>query len=108
MKQRFLLLMIAVLAVAGASPLAASQAGDRREEVFQAAVAQYEAGHYGEAVAPLERLLKEVPESFDVHELLGLVYAAQSEEAKANDHLAKAVRLKPDSAAARSNLAASY
>jgi len=43
-----------------------------------------------------------------VQELLGLVYAAQSQDAKANDHLAKAVRLKPDSVAARSNLAASY
>jgi len=100
--------MVAVLALAGVSPLGASQAGDKREEVFQAAVAQYEAGHYSEAAVPLERLVREMPNSFDVHELLGLVYAAQSEDVKANDHLAKAVRLKPGSAAARSNLAASY
>jgi len=102
------MLMVAVLTVAGVSPLAGSQAGDKREEVFQAAVAQYEAGHYSEAAVPLERLVREMPNSFDVHELLGLVYAAQSEDVKANDHLAKAVRLKPDSAPARSNLAASY
>ena len=108
MKLRRLALMVAVLALAGISPLEASQASDKREEVFQAAVAQYEAGHYSEAAVPLERLAREMPNSFDVHELLGLVYAAQSEDVKANDHLAKAVRLKPDSAAARSNLAASY
>src|SRR5438132_10298827 len=108
MTRRFLTLTVAVLALAGVSPLEASQASDKREEVFQAAVAQYEAGHYGEAAVPLERLVREMPNSFDVHELLGLVYAAQSEDAKANDHLAKAVHLRPDSAAARSNLAASY
>ncbi len=53
----------------------------------------------------LESLLREVPESFEVHELLGLVYSAQSQDAKAAAHLEKAVRLKPDSAAARTNLA---
>ncbi len=100
--------MVVVLALAGASPLEASQASDKREEVFQAAVAQYEAGHYSEAAVGLERLVREMPNSFDVHELLGLVDAAQSEDVKANDHLAKAVQLKPESAAARSNLAASY
>jgi Tfp pilus assembly protein PilF len=111
MKRRFFILATAGLAYAAlcaAGPSQTGQAEQKREEGFQAAVAQYEAGHYGEAVAPLERLVKEVPESFDVHELLGLVYAAQSEDLKANEHLAKAVRLKPDSAAARSNLAASY
>ena len=35
-----------------------------------------------------------------------MVYSAQSQDAKANPHLDKAVRLKPDSVAARSNLAA--
>jgi tetratricopeptide (TPR) repeat protein len=79
-----------------------------QEKLFQSAVAQYESGHYAEAAGPLEKLVKEVPESFEVHELLGLVYAAKSQDVKANEHLAKAVRLKPDSVAARSNLAASY
>src|SRR5256886_4029493 len=108
MRRLILGLMVAVLTLVGASPLEASEASDKREEVFEAAVAQYEAGHYSEAAVPLERLVREMPNSFDVHELLGLVYAAQSEDVKANDHLAKAVQLKPDSAAARSNLAASY
>ncbi|SRR6266849_2618182 len=72
---------------------------------FQAAVAQYESGRFTEAAASLEALLRVVPQSFEVHELLGVVYAAQSQDAKAGQHLAKAVRLKPDSASARMNLA---
>jgi tetratricopeptide (TPR) repeat protein len=79
-----------------------------KEQLFQRAVSQYESGHYREAAAELERLTKAAPESFEVHELLGMVYAAQSENAKANEHLAKAVHLKPNDVAARSNLAASY
>ena len=72
---------------------------------FQAAVAQYDAGHFAEAAAELENLVRDVPESFEVHELLGLVYSGESQDAQANQHLEKAVRLKPDSAAARTNLA---
>lgn len=71
---------------------------------FKAAVAEYEAGKYPEAAAELEKLVRDVPDSFEVQELLGLVYAAQSRNDKANEHLEKAVRLKPDSATARTNL----
>ena len=78
----------------------------RLEREFQAAVAQYESGRFPEAAQRLETLVREVPESFEVHELLGLVYSAQSQDAKASPHLQKAVRLKPDSASARTNLAA--
>jgi len=84
---------------------AASGANERLDRQFQAAVAQYESGRFPEAATALEALLREVPESFEVHELLGLVYSAQSQDAKAAAHLEKAVRLKPDSAAARTNLA---
>ncbi|HKN73835.1 MAG TPA: tetratricopeptide repeat protein [Candidatus Acidoferrum sp.] len=73
---------------------------------FQAAVAQYDAGHFAEAATKLESLLKQAPESFEVHELLGLVYSAESQDAIANAHLDKAVRLNPRSAPARTNLAA--
>lgn len=73
---------------------------------FQSAVAQYDSGHYAEAAAKLEDLIHKVPDNFEVHELLGLVYSAQSEDASANPHLEKAVRLNPRSAAARTNLAA--
>jgi len=75
---------------------------------FQSAVAEYNSGKFQEAAAQLESLLREVPESFEVHELLGLVYSAESRDAKASEHLERAVRLKPDSSAARTNLATNY
>src|SRR5215467_5826322 len=86
----------------------AGRQGQDRERLFQQAVAQYEAGRYREAAAQLEQLATEVPESFEVNELLGMTYAAQSEHVRASVYLAKAVRLKPNDVAARSNLAASY
>jgi tetratricopeptide (TPR) repeat protein len=73
---------------------------------FQTAVAQYQAGQFAETAVQLEALLPRVPKSFEVHELLGLVYAAQSKDTKAAEQLEIAVRLKPDSAAARTNLGA--
>ena len=85
-----------------------SQERQSKDELFRSAVSAYEAGKYSDAVTPLEKLVKQVPDAFEVQELLGLVYAAQAQDAKANDHLAMAVRLKPSSAEARSNLAASY
>jgi tetratricopeptide (TPR) repeat protein len=81
---------------------------ENKDELYRAAVTAYEARRYAEAVAPLEKLVKEVPDTFEVQELLGLVYAAQGADGKANEHLAKAVQLRPRSAEARSNLAASY
>ena len=72
---------------------------------FKTAVGLYEAGKYPEAAAQLEKLVREVPESFEVQELLGLVYSAQSQDTRARQHLQKAVTLKPDSAPARTNLA---
>jgi tetratricopeptide (TPR) repeat protein len=84
---------------------AASGPNERLDRQFQAAVALYESGRFAEAATALETLLREVPESFEVHELLGLVYSAQFQDARATAHLEKAVRLKPDSAAARTNLA---
>ena len=74
---------------------------------FQSAVAAYDAGRFTEAAAQLETLLPYAPKTFEVHELLGLVYAGESEDAKAVEQLELAVRLKPDSAAGRTNLAAS-
>jgi len=85
------------------TPPASAQTQDLDRE-FKAAVAQYEAGQYPEAATQLEKLVREVPESFEVQELLGMVYAAQSQNDKANAHLEKAVRLKPNSATARTNL----
>ena len=73
---------------------------------YRSAVAQYEAGRFAEATAELEKLLPHAPNSFEIHELLGLAQAAQSLDANAIEHLQAAVRLKPDSLAARTSLAA--
>jgi tetratricopeptide (TPR) repeat protein len=75
---------------------------DRR---FQAAVADYDAGRLVPAAAALEKLVLAVPESFEVHELLGLIYSEQSQDAKAALHFEKAVHLNPDSPEARTNYA---
>jgi tetratricopeptide (TPR) repeat protein len=95
-----LVVLACALAVA-----AGSDQTERLNREFQKAMAQYDAGHFPEAAAQLEALLREAPESFEVHELLGLVYTGESQDALANPHLEKAVRLKPASAAARTNLA---
>ena len=102
---RNLIVLSALFLWSSPLPAQGTQAQER-DRVFQSAVSQYEAGHYAEAIPPLEKLLREVPESFEVHELLGLTYAAQSQDTKANEHLARAVRIKPDSVEALSNLAA--
>jgi len=99
-----LLALLACLSAAGVVP---QQSQDLDRE-FQAAVAQYDSGRYTEAAVKLENLVREAPESFEVRELLGLVYSAQSQDDRATQHLQKAVHLKPDSAPARTNLAANF
>jgi tetratricopeptide (TPR) repeat protein len=74
---------------------------------YQSAVAHYEAGQYAQAADQLETLLPHAPDSFAIHELLGLCYVSLAQDAKGIDHLQAAVRLKPDSAEFRTNLAAS-
>ncbi len=74
---------------------------------YQSAVADYDAGRYAAAADQLEHLLPYAPNSFEIHELLGLVYASLSQETKAEEHLKIAVQLKPDSAVARTNLGTS-
>jgi tetratricopeptide (TPR) repeat protein len=74
---------------------------------YQSAVADYEAGRNAAAADELEKLLPYAPNSYEIHELLGLVYASLSQDAKALDHLKTAVELKPNVAEARTNLATS-
>ncbi len=74
---------------------------------YQSAVADYEAQRYSAAAEQLEKLLPYAPESFEIHELLGLAYASLSQNGKAMEHLKKAVQLKPNSAEARTNLGTS-
>jgi len=73
---------------------------------FQVAVAHYNEGKLDAAASELETLAKQVPDSFEINELLGMIYARESQDVVANQYLEKAVRLKPASAAARNNLAA--
>lgn len=96
--------LLTLSALVSLAPVSAEQTPGLDRE-FQAAVAQYDAGHFAEAATQLESLLRKVPDSFEVHELLGLVYSEESKNSLANQHLQKAVTLKPDSAAARINLA---
>jgi tetratricopeptide (TPR) repeat protein len=97
---------LALLACLTTEAAAGGQQSRDLDREFQDAVAQYDSGHYAEAAAIVENLVREAPESFEVQELLGLVYAAQSQDARATQHLQKAVHLKPGSAPARTNLAA--
>jgi tetratricopeptide (TPR) repeat protein len=81
---------------------------DQKEQLqrrFQEAVELYDSNRLPEAAARLEGLVQQFPQSFDIHELLGMVYSSQGREQDANEHLQKAARLNPNSAAARTNLA---
>src|SRR5436305_8406319 len=73
---------------------------------YHAAVSDYQAGRYPQAASELEKLLPYAPKSYELHELLGMVYAAQSMDDKAIDHLKMAVQIKPELAEARVNLGA--
>jgi tetratricopeptide (TPR) repeat protein len=101
------LAFLCALLVCGAGAGAQDDQKQKLDREYQSAVAQYEAGRYAEAAAQLERLLPYAPKSFEIHELLGLVYASLSQDTKAIENLEAAVRLKPDSPEARTNLAAS-
>ncbi|HKW17982.1 MAG TPA: tetratricopeptide repeat protein [Terriglobales bacterium] len=72
---------------------------------FLAALAAYQAQQYAAAESVLKPLVKSAPDSFDVNELLGLVYVAEDKHQEANAFLAKAVQLKPEAAEARTRLA---
>jgi tetratricopeptide (TPR) repeat protein len=72
---------------------------------FISALKAYRTQDYGTAQRQLESLVKSTPNSFEVNELLGLVYVAQGKPQEANQFLAKAVKLRPNVAAARTALA---
>ncbi|HUY80931.1 MAG TPA: tetratricopeptide repeat protein [Acidobacteriaceae bacterium] len=104
---RLTVFLLGALLAWTAQPAAAQNQQQKLNQKFETAVAAYNAEHYGQAASELERLLPDVPKSFEAHELLGMVYAAQSRDGEAIHQLEIAVRLKPNSAAARTNLAAS-
>ena len=88
-----------------ATIVATAQPTRQLDRQFQSAVADYNSGRYAPAATTLEALLPHVPNSFEAHELLGLVYSAQHLDLRASEHLGKAVRLNPSSAPARTNWA---
>ena len=86
------IILCAMLFCAGIAATEDSQK-QKLDRQFQDAVANYDAGKYAEAAAQLEEILPHGANTFEVQELLGLVYASQSQEAKAVEHLKIAVRL---------------
>ena len=77
--------------------------------------AQYQCRHrrlpsadrFPQAADRLEKPLPYAPRSYEMHELLGMIYASLSQDSRAIEHLKLAVEIKPDSAEARTNLGAS-
>src|SRR5208337_1739730 len=98
-----------VLFAALSPSLAASQAGAEDREAldrkFQSALAHFNSGQHAAAQQELESLVKALPKSFEVQELLGLVYSAEGQDEKATTPFEQAVRLRPGSGEARNNLA---
>ena len=104
MTSRFIWLFLILCAL----PCARGAETGQKEQLqrkFQEAVELYDSNRLPEAAAQLEALVHQLPQSFDIHELLGMVYSSQGREQEANEHLQKAARLNPNSAAARTNLA---
>jgi len=73
------------------------------DRIYQSAAADYDAGRYAHAADELEHVLPYATRSYEVHELLGMVYAGMADNAKAEAELKLAVQLNPNSAAARTN-----
>jgi tetratricopeptide (TPR) repeat protein len=105
-RPRFRPAIFSSLVLCAACAAAQEKPAQKLDQQFQSAVAHYHAGQFAEAASQLEDLLPHVPKSFEAHELLGLVYAAESQDTKSTEQLQIAVDLKPDSPAARTNLAA--
>ena len=72
---------------------------------FLSALKAYRTQDYTTAQRQLESLVKSTPNSFEVNELLGLVYVARGKPQEANQFLVKAVKLRPNVVAARTALA---
>ncbi|HEV2348303.1 MAG TPA: tetratricopeptide repeat protein [Terriglobia bacterium] len=88
------------------APCAQSNHGRQAlDSQFNAAVSHFKDGKYQDAGRELENLEKRAPSNFDIHELLGLVYAAESRFEDAHAQFERAVQLNPASGPARANLA---
>ncbi len=106
-RSRYRLALIGTILTCAMLSSAEDPQKQKLDREYQSAVSDYDAGRYAAAAEQLERLLPYAPNSFEIHELLGLVYASLSQDAKAEEHLKIAVQLNPDSAVARTNLGTS-
>lgn len=106
-RSAYWLVLIGTILTCGILSSAEDPQKQKLDRQYQSAVSDYDAGRFAAAADKLEQLLPYAPNSFEIHELLGLVYASLSEDAKAQEHLKTAVQLKPDSAVARTNLGSS-
>jgi tetratricopeptide (TPR) repeat protein len=105
---RYWLALIGIILTCAILSSAEDPQKQKLDREYQSAVSDYDAGRYAAAAEQLEQLLPYAPNSFEIHELLGLVYASLSEAAKSEEHLKIAVQLKPDSAIARTNLGTNF
>ncbi|MGH9432507.1 MAG: tetratricopeptide repeat protein [Terriglobia bacterium] len=108
-KSRAIRLVVLLVCVASSALPALSQpqnvgATDLNRQ-FQGALTFYQNHRYDKARQMLTRLIRQVPDNFELNELMGLVSAAQGNNEEAGAYLAKAVRLRPESADARMYLA---
>lgn len=99
------LVLFAALSPSLAASQAATQGREALDRKFQSALAHFNSGQYAAAQQELESLVKALPKSFEVQELLGLVYSAEGQDEKATTPFEQAVRLRPESGEARNNLA---
>jgi len=99
------LVILAGLSPSGAASQANTAGNSAQDRKFQSALAHFNSGQYTAAQQELESLVKALPKSFEVQELLGLVYSAEGQDEKAATPLEQAARLRPESGEARNNLA---
>lgn len=97
---------VLVLVFLAGTTWSAGQDTQKLDKEYQSAVADYEARRYAQAAARLEPLLPFASKSFEIHELLGMVYASLPDGDKAIEQLKTAVQIKPNFGEARTNLGA--
>jgi len=103
-RTRFRALLLILVVLSSLTAISQDEERQKLDQMYQTAVADYEGQRYPKAASELEALLPFATKSYEVHELLGMIYVSLSEREKAIQQLKLAVQLKPDSAAGRINL----
>ena len=92
----------------GSPSVVRQQTENGMDPQFLSALRAYKAQEYAAAQKELEALVQKDAGNFEFNELLGLVYAAQGEQTKANRFLAKAVQIRPNLTEARTRLGTNF